>query len=196
MEPAGASDSRKRTVTREAFERFLSVLDPNAEAAGQIYVQISSKLGSFFRHRGSTRADELVDETIDRVVSRSEDIEVRSLMPFVLGVARRVASESHRRTKPVDSIDELPPHVWDRGFSNEPPSAASAQLMGCLEDCIRSLPQNEQRLIRDYYHFERGEKASRRLELGREFGLAPNTLRVRAARIRHKLQQCVEKCRR
>jgi hypothetical protein len=49
-------------------------------------------------------------------------------------------------------------------------------------------------MIKHYYTADKRAKIDLRQQLAVEFGVSLNTLRVRALRIREKLQACVEQC--
>jgi len=49
-------------------------------------------------------------------------------------------------------------------------------------------------LIIEYYQGEKGAKIQNRKRLTERFGVPVNTLRMRALRLREKLQGCVEDC--
>src|SRR5438105_4555793 len=102
-----ASKPRAQWVlTKDAFEKFLATLDPDLDRAGELYLQISSKLTTFFRCDGCLECEDLVDETLDRVMRRSGEVEVQNLMAFIRGVARKVASEAHKKDKKISSLEE------------------------------------------------------------------------------------------
>ena len=58
-------------MSPESFEALLGWLDPDRERAGIKYEQIRSGLISFFTGRGHCEAEDLADETINRVISRT-----------------------------------------------------------------------------------------------------------------------------
>ena len=57
-------------LTKEAFDALLGWLDPNREVAGQKYEVIRRRLITIFSCRGCAEAEDLADETINRVASK------------------------------------------------------------------------------------------------------------------------------
>ena len=58
----------KQEITPEQFSSFLEWLNPDFERAGEEYERLRFRLCRFFSLRGCNFADELADETINRVV--------------------------------------------------------------------------------------------------------------------------------
>ena len=54
-------------LTQEDFDRLLRWLDANLEAAGKEYEAIRQRLIKIFARRGCSEAEDLADETINRV---------------------------------------------------------------------------------------------------------------------------------
>src|ERR1017187_4257688 len=106
-----ASASRKR-LAGESFKRLLAALDPKLDLAGELYEKTRLRLVTFFRCNGCRECDflDLVDETFRRVERRlDEGVEVDNVVSYIQGVARKVASEAHRRdkeTSPLGGISE------------------------------------------------------------------------------------------
>ena len=65
----------KRTLTPEAFGKFLRWLSEDDELAVREYQRIRTKLVRFFIHKGCTDADDLFDKTVDIVVAKVESCE-------------------------------------------------------------------------------------------------------------------------
>lgn len=58
---------KENTITQESFDTLLGWLDHNREIAGQKYEKIRQRLIRIFAGRGCFEAEELADETINRV---------------------------------------------------------------------------------------------------------------------------------
>src|SRR5437016_9086682 len=70
--------ARKLQVLRqEDFDRLLLWLDPDPERAGIIYEKIRWRMIAILASRGCRLAEELADETIDRVARRVADIQAK-----------------------------------------------------------------------------------------------------------------------
>ncbi|MFL6230009.1 MAG: hypothetical protein ACJ741_14655, partial [Pyrinomonadaceae bacterium] len=66
--------SKQWTLTRDAFEGLLTWLDSDREQAGKKYEDIRSSLIKIFTWRGVAEAEELADETINRVARKVKDL--------------------------------------------------------------------------------------------------------------------------
>jgi DNA-directed RNA polymerase specialized sigma24 family protein len=64
----------------------------------------------------------------------------------------------------------------------------------CLRACLESLSPENAELIVQYYQGEKSAKIENRKRLTERFKIPVNTLRMRALRLRDKLQVCVEDC--
>jgi DNA-directed RNA polymerase specialized sigma24 family protein len=64
----------------------------------------------------------------------------------------------------------------------------------CLDQCLGRLALKDGELIRGYYHGETSVKIANRKLLATKLGIAATALRIRALRIREKLEQCVARC--
>ena len=172
-------------LSQEAFDALLDWLDPDREQAGIKYEDIRKRLIKIFTGRACVEAEDLADETINRVTSRLSEIKEEfkgDRARYFSGVANKVSTEYMRRKPP-----QPPP----------PPPTDSDQVeleYRCLEQCIESLSEENRYLLLKYYGAEGGSKVDHRKQLADELGIAPNALRIRAYRIRLGLQECVEKC--
>lgn len=195
MKPASSSRQRWR-LTKEAFDRLLAVLDPNPDRAGERYLQTREKLNTFFRCNGLLASEDLVDETLDRVARRLGEVEILNFMAFIRGVARVVALEAHKKDQRDISLEAIPRPFWDRGQSDEATfdEKLSPEYRRCLEKCFKTLPPEHEYLIREYYRYEGAQSIDRKQSLATEFGLNAGALRLKAFRIRSRLQGCVLAC--
>src|SRR5438046_5295887 len=85
-----------QVLCREDFDRLLFWLDPDQERAGVVYEKIRWRLIAILASRGCPIAEELADETIDRVARRVADIQatyVGDQAISLLGVMYNVHNE-------------------------------------------------------------------------------------------------------
>ena len=172
-------------MSQESFEGLLDWLDPNREQAAIKYEQIRGGLINYFTFRAPCAAEDLADETINRVSSRLGEINFQvngERTRYFYGVARKVQLEYSRRKTPHPPAET--PIDSDR---------VEAEFR-CLEECIGKLSAENRELVLRYYQADGREKIEQRKKLADELGIAPNALRIRAYRIRAALQKCVEKC--
>jgi DNA-directed RNA polymerase specialized sigma24 family protein len=191
------------TLTREAFDKLLLCLDTDRELAAGKYEQIRKRLITFFECRGSLYPEDHCDITINRVarkISEGQEIYTSNPIGFFFGVARKILQESwDKRPKGEVPLD----HSVDAALLSQDPAEALEQEaqhlefehgMACLERCLRTLSDKDKETITRYYQGETRTKIKNRKRLAEELGVALNALRIRALRIRQKLESCVNKC--
>jgi DNA-directed RNA polymerase specialized sigma24 family protein len=66
------------------------------------------------------------------------------------------------------------------------------KLLEALEQCIEKLSPENRDLIIHYYKGERSEKIKNRKAIAKRLKIPPNALRIRAHRIREKLERAIE----
>jgi len=172
-------------MSQESFEALLDWLDSDREQAAIKYEQIRRDLIKFFSARGHSEAEDLADETINRVINRLNEIKNQvsgDRGRYFFGVARKVLLEYGRRKQP----------------QNPPAPDIDSDLVEleyrCLELCIGELSEENRELVLQYYAAEGRERIEQRKLLAERLGIAPNALRIRAYRIRAALQKCLDKC--
>ena len=172
-------------LSQEAFDKLLEWLDSDREQAAMKYEEIRKRLIKIFTGRGCAEAEDLADETINRVSSKLDELGKDfegDRGRYFFGVANKVYLEFRRKKSPQPPA--FPPVDSDR-----------VELeFRCLERCIETLSEENRYLLLQYYGAEGRALIEQRKRLSEELGIAPNALRIRAYRIRLSLQDCVEKC--
>src|SRR5829696_7990026 len=158
-------------MSPESFEALLCWLDPDREKAGFKYELIRTGLINFFTGRGHCEAEDLADETINRVISRLHEVSNQVTgepARYFFGVARKVQLEYLRRRVP-----HAPPE-----------SAIDSDRVEleyrCLEKCMARLSPENRDLVLRYYELDGRAKIEKRKQLAEELEIAPNALRIRA----------------
>ncbi|MDM7921418.1 MAG: hypothetical protein QUS14_03880 [Pyrinomonadaceae bacterium] len=172
----------------EEFKDLLRWLGPDKDAATDRYFSIRRGLVKMFEVRGCLDADELADETIDRVVKKASIlVETYQGEPaaYFYGVAKNVFRESVRKPRG----EELPDNI--AAFD---PDDGDEGRFKCLDKCLAELTKDDRGLIVGYYAFEPGEKIPARRSLASSLGVTMNHLRIRAFRIRESLHKCLSQC--
>jgi DNA-directed RNA polymerase specialized sigma24 family protein len=189
--PATAAPRRKWALTQEAFDKLLASLGEDRQSAGEKYLEIRNNLIRFFEWRGAPFPEDHADETINRVAKRlAEGEEIRNPAGYCTGVARLLLLEINKdRAREQQALGEL---------ASSPVAAADAseseRPVECLRTCLQNLSGDNRDLIIEYYQGEKGTKIENRKRLTERFRVPVNTLRMRALRLREKLQACVEEC--
>lgn len=179
----------------EHFEALLRRLGPDRELAGARYEQLRRRLIVVFTYRGCGNAEELVDQTMDRVARKLAEEgpghESADLSPFVLAVAWNIARESFRRPHPESlSADADPPDPVASADGVE----TKEREQRCLDWCLDRLAQDERELLLTYFQDERGAKIKRRALLARELRISSTALRLRIWRLTGNLRLCAVAC--
>lgn len=189
-------------LTQDAFDVLLARLDRDPQRAGQQYEAIRRGLVTFFECRGSHVPEELADETINRVARRlleGKEIYADSPASYFHGVARNVLKEQWQAPVAISTpLDMVPPaRLADRGAQlHEARAAREVQehRLDCLDQCLSGIDVRDRELILAYYQGETSVKIANRKRLAARLGIALTALRIRALRIRERLERCVEGC--
>ncbi len=179
--------AKRWTISQESFERFLSLLDHDRERAGREYEALRIRLVRFFEWRSCGDAEGLADQVLDRVMRKlAEGVEVGSIANYTFGVSKLVLLENLKmrfREEPI--VLDLP--------KNEPEYSEDRRL-SCLENCLTKISAESRKLILRYYSFDKQAKMDERRRLAQSLGLTANALRIKALRVRSKLEDCVTRC--
>jgi len=194
---------RHGTLTREAFDKLLLTLDADRETAATKYEKIRGRLADFFEYRGCSSPDDYADATINCAAKKlSEGCEIYSSNPlsFFIGIARNILAEYWEQApKRAASLEDL----TDGEHPREDPSEAmqreeeldrSERELNCLKQCLQDVAPQNRDLIVSYYVGEKSQKINNRKRLAAELDIAPANLRLRAFRLREKIESCVRSC--
>ena len=176
----------KKELTREKFGSFLAWLSPDRETAGEEYERLRFRLFTFFSLRRCTLADELADETINRVILKSAEETIQNKLAYCYGVARNVYREWLRRERPQVDIDE----VNIAAASAEEPSFSRE----CLDKCLAELSPETRDLVLDYFSEAKLAKIQLHRRISESLETSQTALRMRVMRIKRKLKICVHHC--
>lgn len=189
---ASSPARQKWTLTQQAFDGLLAAIGPDREAAADRYLEIRRNLVRFFEWRGCATPDEYADETINRCARKiGEGDEIRDVASYVVGIARMLLREVGRdRAKAARPLSEVPE---PRAAPPEPAFDEEPRVQ-CLRRCLSRLSSENRDLILHYYQGDKGDKIKNRKGLLHLFEVSASTLRMRALRLREKLQVCTEQC--
>lgn len=137
--------------------------------------------------RGLSDAEDLADETINRVMKKLPEIRdtyVGEQVTYFHGVARFIIREVGRRKEVA--VDEVP------GASTEPEDHSDEY--DCLVKCLRFLPPDKRELILDYYIYDGRDKIEQHHRMASELGITEGALRGRAHQVRKNLERRIREC--
>jgi DNA-directed RNA polymerase specialized sigma24 family protein len=173
--------------TEQQFHAFLDRLSADRDEAGVIYNRLREKLIVLFERElvSAPQAAELSDETMDRVVRvASTEGQIESLTAYACTVGRFVRQEFLRTRGRETPFSEVPePQVVI-----ETPDSR----LRFLEECLEKLPAEQREFILIYHRNQKSEKFADHAQLAEKFKLSSGALRIRALRIREKLERCIE----
>ncbi len=176
----------KKELTREKFVNFLEWLNPDCDRAGEEYERLRFRLCTFFSQRRCSFADELADETINRVILKSSAERIENKIAYCYGVAKNVYRESLRKERPHLDIDEVQIAAKgpeEQSFSRE-----------CLDKCLEKLSADSRNLLLDYFSEAKQAKVELHRRISESLEMSQTALRMRVMRHKQKLKICVQEC--
>lgn len=183
-------------LTAESFGLLLARLGENETNAAGKYEELRLKIVKFFiwkRECAESEADALADETLNRVSAKlAQKIEINNINAYALEVSRFVWLEHLRKKKETAYGDDLP----EIAVTPETSENTDSRLQ-CLRKCLAEISKNDEdkHLIIGYYSATDGEKNKiQRRKLAEKLGLTMNTLKVKACRLRERLERCIRDC--
>ena len=178
-------DQAAKEITAEKFADFLAWLSPNADEAGEAYERLRFRLITFFAGRNCRFAEELADETINRVCLKIGDAIIENKFGFCYGVAKNVFLESLRKEKEFLNIDDV------QIATKEKEEDFSSQ---CLDKCLQELNAENRTLILDYFSENKSAKITLREKISETLDMSKTALRMKIMRIKNKLRECLTQC--
>jgi DNA-directed RNA polymerase specialized sigma24 family protein len=170
---------------RAGWDRLLELFPGDAAAKAAAFGRLRDRLVSFFRWKGGRAPDELADEVLARIATKLDTGErVDDLRAYALGVARLVYLESVKSdVREREALAQAPTHAED------PPD----ELLAALEECLRAMAPDDATLVREYLEGSGQARIDARAALAKRLETSLNALRIRAFRLRERLEACVRK---
>jgi RNA polymerase sigma factor (sigma-70 family) len=175
------------TITQEQFDFLLTWLGNDRDLAGRKYETIRSGLVRIFVSKGFSDAEDLADETINRVMLRLPDIKANYTGEpacYFHGVARNVMRESVRRKEVAGGVVD----------GRVEPKSEPSEAHDCLRKCLERLPARKRDLILDYYLYHGHEKVEHHKQMAGQLKISEGAIRSRAYQIRMTLENCMRQC--
>jgi DNA-directed RNA polymerase specialized sigma24 family protein len=182
---------QKWTLTQDAFDKLLIAFGGDRESGSEKYLEIRGNLTRFFEWRGCPFPEDHADETMNRVAKKVDaGEEILNPAGYAMGVARLLLLEIVKgRQREQSALTE----IGRESEAYEAEDDGEGRLT-CLRNCLQTLSCENRDLILQYYQGEKSEKIQNRKKLMERLGVPVNTLRMRALRLRERLQGCVEEC--
>jgi len=176
----------KNELTSEKFSSFLEWLSPDMDRAGEEYERLRFRLCTFFSQRQCSFADDLADETINRVIRKASEEPIESKIAYCYGVAKNVYREWLRQQRPGVNIDEVQ-------IAAKAPEEQSFPRV-CLDKCLQELSPESQNLLLDYFSESKLAKVELHRRISESLKMTQTALRMRVMRAKQKLKICIEQC--
>lgn len=177
--------------TAAEFDKFLFWLSPDRDQAAQKYEQIRRGLIAIFNSRCCVAAEELADETINRVMKRAQemaDTYVGDPAPYFYKVGHRLHIEYVKKNPPAPALDDAPSPVAPQ------PDDEKERVFACLEKCLQELDPDQRLNMLDYYAEDKRAKIDLRKAMANKMGIKVDNLRLQMFRLRERLEKCLENC--
>ena len=179
---------------REDFENLLGWLSADREQAGKLYEEIRQGLVRYFRFRGCSDEDALADETMNRVAAKILSFssnEKGETINYFYGFAKNIYREYLARCR---REVEYNPTLNYASSNYHEHFELEDDRHKCLENCLKKLPDSEQKLVIGYYSENKIAKVELRQKIADELGVNTGTLHTKIYRIRNILRNCIHKC--
>ena len=184
----------KDNLTQAAFDQLLSALDArDRDEAGAKYLELRQQLRQFFIWRGAGFPEDAADETLNRAAGKlASGEQILDFRSYVFGIAKFVLLERNRSEERKRlALAEISAH---RTNDETPEKQLTEARLGCLETCLKKLPNADRTLIINYYQGERNAKIVNRKILLEKLNLSASGLRMKTLRLREQLENCLQTC--
>jgi DNA-directed RNA polymerase specialized sigma24 family protein len=176
------------------FDKLLTVLDADRDAAGVKYEGLRARLIKFFEWRSCETAAELADTVFDRIVKKiAGGEEIQNLNAYAAGVAQFVFKEYRRSLERRGESLEENPNIQQLAEKDGEDEAEKSRF-DCLERCLAEMDSETRRLLIAYHDTDERTLIPTRKRLADALSISLNTLRIRVCRLKSKLEKCVLDC--
>lgn len=183
----------EENLNPESFNTLLAWLDPDRESAGAKYETIRKTLIQIFTWRGCRNAEDLADETVNRVIKRLPGLIEKGYSGekerYFYGVAQNVIHEHFRREARYADLTANYPAGEFNSDDEE-----NRLMKSCLGHCLQQLSEEDQELFLSYHQYDKKTKIEDRKQLAESMGMEIRQLRSKIFDIRLVLAECIRRC--
>src|SRR5215510_10307504 len=182
------------------LERLIPGPEGDFGEGGAEYVLLQRRLIVFFESHGASLAEDLADQTLDRVmrILNEGEREVEDIRRFTLGVARNILRETWKNPpqEPLpESLSNQPSPNTPNNILDDIQTDIAELRYVCCQKCLSDYFSDRDRsLLIGYYQHEGRAKIEHHRVLAEELGVSDNALRIRACRLRAKLEERINEC--
>lgn len=184
-----ARDHKDKELTAKRFALFLAWLNPDRELAAAEYERLRFRLTAYFAFHKCSFADELTDETINRVALKIGSEVIENKNAYFYGVARNVYLESLRKERRFVNIEDVSVPAPTAEIETSERSTGDF-----LDKCLQELPSDSRSLILEYMSESKQAKIDLHKQLADALKMSQTALRMRIVRIKQKLRLCLQEC--
>lgn len=184
------------TFSPSSFDKFLDLLASDREQAGEKYENLRQRLIKFFEWRNCEMPEELTDIVFDRVLRKiAEGEEIQNVTAFSAKVAQFVFKEYLRSNERQNQLIEDAPEIQNiKAKETIIEDGATDLRQTCFDKCLAQFSQEDRKFIIAYYDTDEKTMIASRKRLAEQLGTNLNTIRVRACRLKSKLENCTLEC--
>jgi DNA-directed RNA polymerase specialized sigma24 family protein len=186
----------KQTTLQTSFDKLLGLFDADREQAGVKYELLRQRLLKFFEWRNCEMPEELTDIVFDRVLKKiGEGEQIQQITAFASTVAQFVFKEYLRSNERQNQLIEDAPEVQNiKAKESEIVDEFVELRQNCFEKCLAEFDAENRKFIIAYYTTDEKTMIAARKKLAEELNLNLNTIRIKACRLKSKLENCTLKC--
>ena len=185
----------KSQITQEDFNNLLGWFSADADEAGRKYEEIRRGLIRFFRFRGCSEAEDLADETFNRIAQKLDTLkfdENIKLITYFYSFASNIYLEDFsKRKRYTAKTEEIISSIEEKNQIGE---IEKSPAIICLEECLARETPATRSLLLEYYSREKTEKIALRKKIAEEQNVNMQSLHTRVFRLKNHLRQCLQKC--
>jgi DNA-directed RNA polymerase specialized sigma24 family protein len=179
--------------SKEAWDKFLALLDADDQVAGERYEGIRKRLVIFFEGRNCRGAEDLADKAIVRVIKKVHaGEEIDNVMRYSFGVAKIIRREEGEIVRRENLIQQELLRSGADFVSPDDFDDESELRFVAFEHCLELLPPAKRTFILNYYEDTGRDKIDNRKSLSEKLGISQNAVTLRAYQIRKKLEKCIK----
>ena len=185
--PHKRGDSKPWSLTAPAFQKLLSSLGLDTHRAAYEYEELRRRIEKLFTWWGAELiALDLADRTLDRLARKFEEgaeVEAGKMSAYVRSVARMIFHESLREKDRENAAI--------RTSAIAPAQVSDEDAHRALDAGLNELSDEERKLVLSYYAGSSTDSPTiaARKQLATELGISQTALRIRAHRIRRRLEE-------
>lgn len=179
-----------------SFDIFLALLDADRNQAGEEYEKLRRRLIKFFEWRNCEMPEELSDTVFDRVLRKiSEGEEIQNVTAYSATIAQFVFKEYLRSNERQNQLIEDAPEIQNiKAQEPNTEDEKSSQRLACFDKCLKEFSEENRKFIIAYYDTDEKTMINSRKKLADDMNASLNTLRIKACRLKARLEDCTVDC--